>query len=141
MNLISKSKTAVTAARRRIGRRGAFLAFLTVLDISYGYALLTISVKALASQPDFFLSLHTWGWVWIAVGLVCATGIVLRKDVPQFTVAASLKAVWGGLYVSAWVLQSVPKIWISVVVWWAFALTIVLVSGWPESPPRKRDLL
>lgn len=129
---LATSKRVANTVRHRIGRRGAFLAFLAVLDFAYGYALLSTSVRNLAGQPDFYLSLHTWGWVWTGVGVVCTSGIALRKDVPQFTIAASLKAVWGGLYAAAWLTQSVPKLWISVVVWWAFALTVLLIAGWPE---------
>lgn len=117
---------------RRAGRRGAFLSFLAILDGCYGYALLSQSVAALRSQPDFFLSLHTWGWAWLAVAAVCAAGVLARRDIAQYTAAALLKGVWGALYANAWLIQHYAQDWISAVVWLSFGLTVLLVAGWPE---------
>lgn len=125
--------TVWTWVVRRIGRRGAFLAFLTVLDVSYGYALITATIAALKASPDFLLTLHTWGWVWLGVAAVCASGVLMKHDIFQFTVAALLKAVWAGLYADAWFTQPhEQQAWLSAVVWLSFSLTVMLVSGWPE---------
>lgn len=122
---------------RRAGRRGAFLLFLVILDGCYGYALLSASIAALRSSPNLLLSMHTWGWVWAGVGAICLTGVFARHDWFQYTLAAALKTVWAGLYARLWVAGGLPQAWISVVVWGAFAMTIVLVGGWPEQvrPP------
>lgn len=63
---------------RRAGRRGSFLAFLTILNFLYGYSLL----KAPRSQQvvDLLLPWHVWGWLWTAMGVVTASGIFVRKD-------------------------------------------------------------
>ena len=126
---------ALTRTRARVGRRGAFLAFLAVLDAAFGYSLLTVPRAALA-RADFILPVHAWGWTWIGTGVICASGILARKDRVQYTAAALLKTAWGLLYAWLW-WQGVPAAWVSVTVWLAFALVVVLVAGWPEeaAPP------
>lgn len=114
---------------QRTGRRGAFLAFLALLDILVGYSLFSSPpVRAV----DMLLPLHTWAWVWIAVGLILITGIPTRWDRLQYTLAVGLKAAWGLLYVNLWI-QGIPHAWVSAVVWLTFAATIFLVAGWRES--------
>jgi hypothetical protein len=122
------------------GRRGAFLTFLTILDFSYGYALATASVRSLPRGPDLFLPMHVWGWVWVGAGVVCASGIFLRRDWLQYWFAAVLKACWAAVWADIWIVQHVPATWISIVIWAAFSLTVLLIGGWPEyvqpdSPP------
>lgn len=134
MSLGRRGSAAARWLIRHTGRRGAFLAFLTVLDGCYGYALLSQSVAALNSQPDFFLSLRSWGWAWLAVAAVCATGVFMRRDIAQYTAAAFLQAAWGALYADAWLIQHYAQDWISAVVWLSFGLTVLLVAGWPERP-------
>jgi hypothetical protein len=117
---------------RRLGRRGAFLCFLAVLDFSYGYALLSLSVPALRASPDLLLPVAVWGWIWIAAGAVCASGAPLRRDWPQFAAAATLKAAWAAVYADIWTVQHRTDAWVSVVVWASFALTVLVVASWPE---------
>jgi hypothetical protein len=136
---------AIRWAAHHAGRRGAFLAFLAILDLAYGYGLLV------ASAPQRFIDLllpyQAWGAIWIAAGLVCASGVFARADRLQFAVAATLKGAWGLLYLDIWLIQGLPRGWVSVVIWLAFALVVLLVSGWPEpsgnnlpKPSTPRDL-
>jgi hypothetical protein len=91
-------------------------------------------IAALKHLPDFFLPLHTWGWIWMVTGIICATGIFSKNsDRIQYSTAALLMTCWGALYFDLWVVQHAPGAWISVVVWFSFALTVMLVAGWPES--------
>lgn len=116
------------------GRRGAFLAFLTVLDVTYGAALLNVPPEQLA-HFDFLLPIHTWGWIWCGVGAIIATGILARRDRVQYSISAMFKAVWCFLYVYEWIEYGAALAWASVSVWGAFCLVVILVAGWPE-PPR-----
>jgi hypothetical protein len=117
----------------RVGRRGAFLLFLTVLDVSYGKALLDTAVAALHHGPHLIFSQSVWGWVWIGVGLVALTGVPARQhDWLQFGVVAALKASWAALFADVWLVQHEPDGWVSLVVWLAFSLTVILVGSWPE---------
>jgi hypothetical protein len=127
-----------TALGRRTGRRGAFLLFLAILDFSYGYALLTTSIAALRASPDLLLPMHTWGLIWIAAGAVCLSGVMARHDWPQFAAAATLKAAWAAVYANIWINQHSANAWVSVVVWMAFALTVLVVASWPEPVKVRR---
>jgi hypothetical protein len=121
----------VTWIRQHAGRRGAFLVFLAILDLAFGYSL--FSFPRLAFQGiDIVFPIDAWGWIWIATGIVCATGVFLQSDRVQYTMAALLKTAWGLLYAWLW-WQGVPHSWVSVALWLSFALTIVLIAGWPES--------
>lgn len=120
---------------RRLGRRGAFLCFLAVLDFSYGYALMSASIAALRASPDLILPVHVWGWVWIAVGAVCLSGAPMRRDWPQYAAAVTLKAVWAAVYADIWTVQHGTSAWVSVVVWASFSLTVLIVASWPEPVP------
>lgn len=123
---------------RRAGRRGAFLSFVSILDFSYGYALLEQAVAPLRSRPDLLLPLTAWGWIWISAGVVCASGVLARRDRVQFAAVAALKTAWGALYAELWIIRHAPDGWVSMVVWLSFAVTILIISGWPENPPGAR---
>jgi hypothetical protein len=128
-------------ASRRVGRRGAFLLFLAILDGCYSYALLALAVAPLRNAPDMFLPVQAWGCVWAAGGLVCMTGAWLQtgRDRVCFAFAAGVKAAWALLYLELWLGQGFADDWISVVVWASFSLTILLISGWPEVPAVRRE--
>jgi hypothetical protein len=129
--------TAVWRVFRRavlqVGRRGAFLAFLSALDILFGYSLFSVPRAAFAGVSTF-LPVHAWAWAWVGVGCFCATGIPLHRDRVQFAAAAALKVSWGALYIALWI-QHIPSAWISIVIWLGFAVIVVLVAGWPEAAP------
>ena len=126
----------IRAVLRRAGRRGAFLAFLALIDWAYGEALLTATVTA--RHPDFLLPLHAWGWIWAGMGFVAASGIFARRDRVQYGAAATFKAAWALLFVFEWTVKHLPQSWVSVVIWSGFALITLLVSGWPEPPAVSR---
>lgn len=119
---------------KHVGRRGAFLAFLALLDYLYGYSILSTPVPQ--RRLDLFLPFHVWGIIWIAVGIVCTTGVFMRFDFLQFMAASAIKIAWSLIYVKLWLADNVPRSWVSSVIWAAFAFTVVLVSGWPEPPPK-----
>ena len=119
--------------RLRAGRRGAFLAFLALLDTAVGYSLLT-TPAAQRGAMDLLLPWPVWGWAWVATGVVCATGVFAWRDWPQFTATAVLMGAWALLSADLWLVQHQPHGWVSVVIWAAFALTVRVVAGWPEVP-------
>jgi hypothetical protein len=130
-----RTRLRAHAARpvRRLGRRGAFLLFLAVLDFAYGYALLTASIAALRASPDLLLPVHAWGWIWAGMGAVCLSGTLARRDWPQFGAAATLKTAWAAVYADIWIVQHGVNAWVSVVVWLTFALAVLVVASWPEA--------
>lgn len=119
------------ALARRAGRRGAFLAFLAILDFSYGYSLLVTPSRQRVF--DLLLPWDAWGTAWIAAGALCAAGILARRDRLAFTAAATLKGAWGLLSADIWLVQGYPGGWASVAVWLAFAAAVLIIAGWPEA--------
>lgn len=115
----------------RLGRRGAFLLFLALLDSLYGYSIVT---EAAQLRPlDMIIPVPVWGWVWIVTGCLLPLGAFVRRDRLFFGWSTFVFAAWAGTWVSVWVHEpQIPRVWINIVVWGAFAALVVIVSTWPE---------
>lgn len=131
------------AAARRVGRRGAALAWFGLLDLVIGWSLLT---PQLAANPAALAQyrvllrvapLSFWGWAWIAVGVVCLAHVPARSDRLAFAAAIAVKAVWATGIAAAWVAYGAYRAWVSAAVWATFGLFVLLISGWPEPRPRR----
>lgn len=122
----------------RIGHRGAFLLFLSLLDLLYGFSLLS-SARA-AQHVDLTLGWNVWGYIWIAVGVVLLIGAFTKEDRIPYAVAATIKAAWATVWVKIWLFSHphVPLSWVSAVIWGAFSAIVVIVSTWPESRRHRR---
>jgi hypothetical protein len=115
----------------RVGRRGAFLAFLAILDWAYGSSL--IAAPAPNRQAlNLLFPYPVWGWVWIGVGVICAAGVPVVFDRVSFAFAAMLKFCWALLFTDVWLAGHLARGWVAVIVWLAFGLTVLVVAGWPE---------
>lgn len=129
------------ALRHRVGRRGLFLSFLAVLDFTVGYFLLSPPPGGPVQQYPF-MPHQAWGAAWLAVGVACAYGMFLKSDRVPYALAALLQAAWALRYAYLWYLGITPYAWVSVVIWLAFAFTVLVVAGWPEEviilPPEAR---
>src|SRR5258708_5036111 len=104
----------------KINRRGSFLAFLTILDIGYGFGLIADKPNA-----NLLLPWDTWGWIWIGFGLFIATGIFAKMDLWQFGAAAVLKTTWGILYLDLWIVRHLDRGWVVAIIWLSFAATVI----------------
>lgn len=116
--------------KHRIGHRGSFLLFLALLDFAYGYSL--IAAPPQERVFDLLLPWAVWGWIWVGTGAVLFAGSLVIRDRIAYSLAALLKVVWAGVFAEVWLVQNLPRGFVSVVVWAAFALTVILISGWPE---------
>jgi hypothetical protein len=122
------------ALRRRVGHRGACLLFFALLDLIYGSLLIgdePTPGTTLAYLGEHWPPLHVWGWVWIAVGLLCATQAFMRQDAAAFVAAMFIKVAWGAAHFWAFV-EGAPRALAGVVIW-TFAMGLVyIISTWPE---------
>lgn len=126
-------RSAWAELKRRSGRRGAALTLFAAIDFGYGSGLAAGYVPAFADQLTPQLPLTAWGWAWIAVGVVCLTGVPLSRDQFQYAAAALMKAAWATFITVAWIHRSIPGGWTAAVAWAGIAALVVLISGWPEA--------
>jgi hypothetical protein len=121
---------------RRLGRRGAFLLFLAILDAVYGWSIYTAAVPK-RQEVDLLLPWQAWGVIWYAVGFVCLIAAWFPRDRIAYATAAALKFGWGAVSGFAWANQPALEHngWLSMIVWFTFGATVLIISGWPE-PPR-----
>jgi hypothetical protein len=122
---------------RRVGRRGASLLFVSLLDIVYAVSLLTIPPESRGSPGIAFLELllplPVWAAIWAAVGLTCMVQAFMVSDRIAFAVASLLMVVWGTVYLLGWALGEIPRGFVSAVIWLGFAGWLAIISGWREA--------
>lgn len=142
---MSRPKVAllVTRSRHRIGRRGASLLFLALLDAVYGAGLAFLGSVGRANPTYQFIGkvapLETWATVWWLVGAVCLTQAFMLRDQVAFGLAVCLKLTWGGLTLLGWMLHDLPRGYVSAAIWLAFGGWLFIISGWSEEPEHGRD--
>lgn len=138
--MIEASRIKISSVWNRlihtVGRRGAFLLFLTLLDLIYGQALLFPTHDATAAPTYKFLAqvapLWAWGLLWITVGMACFVYAFRRYDAPAYALAMFLKVLWALTFLLGWIFAGVDRGYLATVIWGAFAAILVLISGWPE---------
>lgn len=123
-------------ARRRVGRRGAFLLAMAVLDTGQAARLTWPSGTTLASPTIQFLAgvapLPLWGALWGMVGVLCLAQAFQLRDRAAFSAAAALKVAWAAAHVGAWA-AGVAQAWWSVIIWLVIAGVVHLIATWPET--------
>lgn len=120
---------------RKTGYRGKYLSFLALLDLAYGYSLLTS--PAALTKTDLVLPYKVWGVLWVAAGCVCVAGAFMTVDRVAFACAALVKTAWSGVFFYLAVAGSSPfqRAWVGAVIWLAFAATTLMIASWPEPQP------
>jgi hypothetical protein len=132
-----------TRVLARIGRRGAMLVVLSVIDIVYGLAMFLTDLVFYA-EPQwwpasiysmFGLSVGIWGVVWMVVGAFLLTGI--PKHIPDsihFGAAVALWVWWAFAAMVYYFTTFSPGTWGPAAVYAGFSLLILIAAGW-EDPP------
>jgi hypothetical protein len=125
----------------RVGRRGASLLFLALVDIVYAYSLYDVTPESRSNPGLVFLAallpLTVWAAAWTAVGLVCAVYAFARADRLAFAAASLLKVLWGTLYLLGWALGVVPRGYVAAVLFLGFAGFVQVIAGWMENRESK----
>lgn len=126
----------------RVGYRSRFLIFLALLDLLYGLSLWRPVAEAAQSPSTRFLAsvmpLPWWAALWLAVGVTCLAGAVVRgADRVAFAAAGALKVLWGSTFLLAWMVGAMERGWVASVIWLAFAAVVSgVIAPWPEPDPR-----
>jgi hypothetical protein len=116
---------------RRIGRRGAALLFFALLDLIYGYAVLSSPRPpgSFYAWADTVLPLATWVACWWTVAAICLFFAFLTYDTTAFIAAIAIKVGWGGTALTGWISGHAPMGYVSAVIWLAFAAFVYLIAG------------
>ncbi len=121
----------------RIGRRGASLLFLALVDVVYAYSLLAVPPETRASPGvvflDALLPLPVWATIWAAVSVLCMVQAFMRADRFAFAASSLLKVLWGTVHLLGWALGAVPRGYVSAVVFLGFAGFVQVIAGWKEN--------
>lgn len=121
----------------RIGRRGASLLFLGLLDVAIAASLVpSISPEVKTSPLYVSISdvapLWIWASLWAIVAVACFVGAFQTQDRIAFTMAAAIKVVWALLYLAAWITDGVPRSWVGSAIFTAFGGWVLVISTWQE---------
>jgi hypothetical protein len=122
----------------RLGRRGTALLFFTLVDIIYGFGLLTAPrplVPFYAWMNDI-MPLLLWAYVWWLVAAICLIYAFRIHDTAAFMSAVALKVAWGMTALFGWMAGAIDRGYLSAVIWLAFAAFVFLIAG--GIPPAVR---
>ncbi|MCK2214428.1 PAS domain S-box protein [Actinomadura sp. ATCC 31491] len=122
---------------RRIGRRGASLAFVGLLSLVIGASLVIAGPEQLAT-PGFrvlasLAPLAVWAVAWFALGVLCLVQTFMRSDRIAFAAATALVLLYGLIFLSSTFTGQNPRGWVAGAVWLAFGGWIALIATWPEA--------
>lgn len=134
-------RAAVDRLVRHIGRRGAYLLFLSLIDLVLGYALIQPLPLGLSRQAVYqpfveIMPLPAWVLCWFVTAALTALAALWHRARPAvFGAAALLKTGWGAGYLAGW-LGHYPlytRGYQTASIFVAFALMTLLISGWREN--------
>jgi len=129
----------------RVGRRGVFLLFLSLLDIVYASGLAFPTETAKNGDALLFLAnilpLDIWALLWFITGVICFIFAFKARDAPGFAVAMFIKVLWALVFLLGWMFAGVERGYLSTAIWGAFAAVLWLISTWPEPTKIREDVL
>lgn len=133
MALYTRCKSRTERFLSRVGRRGSYLIFLGLLDFLFGWSLVAPVTPTIWRGQYLLLSPSVWGWIWIGVGIFLFQQAFTRVDRFGYVAAVLIKFLWGSVALYDWLHSPIdPRGWVSVVIWYAFAVLTAIVSYWPE---------
>ncbi|MEU6713814.1 PAS domain S-box protein [Nonomuraea sp. NPDC046802] len=127
----------VTRALRRVGRRGASLAFVGLLSLVIAASLAFAPTTQRAAPSYAILArvapLTVWALAWLMLGLLCLVQTFMRSDRIAFAAATALLILYGLIYLASSITGDNPRGWVSGAVWLAFGGWIAVIATWPEA--------
>ena len=124
-----------------IGRRGAFLLFLALLDVIVALSL-TRPLPFGLTYPVVYgpmleiAPINWWAGWWLLTGVLVGTAAAWHRIQPYaFGAAALIKTAWASCYVIGWVegLPAYSRGYQTAAIFLAFAAVVLIVSGWREN--------
>lgn len=132
----SRPRALIRAWKNVVGRRGTFLLFIALLDLSYAHG---VAYPTETAQRSGFVTLLAdvaplWLWAafFAAVGVVAVAQAFMRRDAVAFALAALMKLLLAALALLGWAAGEIERGYISAAIWGAFAAITIMIAGWPE---------
>jgi hypothetical protein len=123
----------------RVGRRGAALLTLALLDAIYCYGLLNAPrpLTPFYAWQTTLMPIYAWAIWWAVVGAICLVFAFCTWDTPAFIAAVALKVGWALVALLGWLDGAVDRGYISAGIFLVIAGGVFLVAGGiPPAPPR-----
>ena len=124
------------------GRRGAFQLLFCIVYTLIGISYLLVApsagrVSALSWLPE--LVVNCLGFIWLMVAAMALAGTFLPrpKDRLSFTALTLAPAIWGFIYLIAWLFGTSQTGWVTTCLYWSMAGAVMVVSG--MQGPTDRD--
>lgn len=127
-----------------MGRRGAVLIVLGLVDFVYGWVRLIHPGPGSPAPPDSLAQLLpflppteavvAWGLAWWVTGVFCVVNAFRLSDRWGFGMAMGIKVTWSAANLVAWI-EGVPNSAAATTVWVLAAWMVFVIAGWPEYPP------
>ncbi|WP_188188833.1 PAS domain S-box protein [Nonomuraea sp. SYSU D8015] len=131
------SNGIVVRVSRRIGRRGASLAFVGLLSLAIAASLAFAPADQRATPGYVALAsvapLAVWACAWCVIGGLCLVQTFMRSDRVAFAAATALLVLYGLVYLFSTFTGVNPRGWVGGAVWLAFGGWIALIATWPEA--------
>lgn len=133
-------------APKHFRRRGTFLLAYGTIFTAYGVAILTGGPTPFATLDlrGGFLDVGWWGALWVAGGAAAMLAAVRRTTIGDeigFNGLLIPPAVWALAYYWSGLLHLLTggdvgsaRAWASAVIWSSAVVSVLVVSGWPETP-------
>jgi hypothetical protein len=127
-------RAAVSHAGRRLGYRGAALLVCGAGWITYGAGLLADPRYGTVRGVDaltHIAPISTWGWVWLASGVLCvaAAPCRARQDWWGWLAASGMPAAWAVAYTSARALGTLSQGWYAGATWAVFPGLLAILAA------------
>lgn len=130
-------RRTIARVLRRIGRRGASLAFVGLLSMAIAASLAFVPADQRVAPGYAMLAsiapLTVWALVWCATGALCLVQMFMRSDRVAFAAATALLMMYGLVYLLSTFTGVNPRGWVGGAVWLAFGGWIALIATWPEA--------
>ncbi|MFC4006656.1 hypothetical protein ACFOY2_05450 [Nonomuraea purpurea] len=126
-------RARLTALKRRLSQRGAFLLLLAAFDLTYASGLAWAPAETRATPTYAFIAgmlpLSVWAATWAAVGVLCLAQAWTTQDRVAYTAATALKIAWALLHLGAWAFDVLPRGYISAAIWLLAAGAVMIMAS------------
>jgi hypothetical protein len=113
----------------RLGRRGAVLSVLGLIDILFGVAALLAPPQ---NSSALIFPVVVWTCGWFAVAVTCFWSAWRDTDWPGYAASILIKWTYGVAYLAAFWADDLYRAWVTGIFWFLFGFLVLLVAGWTE---------